>query len=621
MFVPCPARNLRYLKQNMKEKGPLQLLEQTDHSDGTSPEECAVSVETEISDQSTSSGPGRKLSTGSVGPGSEPSLEAEIAYLRERVEAPDPSLESPLKKEDKRPEIRVRHSIHDRFQVERNLTFDLRPRSKEETRREFKVDLYLYVPFSVGINSSSFTAAQFFRHWTSYFRVRAPQFYHLRVLPPEELRFGAADSYFEEHLDSLKRRQLGPRVVQDVKLFGNFLYTELKKLNSTLRRRKLRKVKPERSRATANALAHRVALLWSMRERYLDPMRAGKYLVDDEVERAFVLTDEYLSYRAELVLLRGREQFSDRREEFDELLKREMEYRETHDLLILSEEEESPVAFEAYTYRLGLLKKYLGEALFLKTTSSKKDDLYKNYVAAIGAGLAATVAGLAEHQRVQYLTGNDSGLRLAFLIGVAVVAYIFKDRVKDLSKEYFNSRLKERLPDQRFLLSHSSVTSEGEEKNNELGVASEYFRFVKEVPADVAYLRSLGQTRKTDPIRREHVMHLARRLQLELHSENASHFPLLKNIVRLDVSPFLSKLDNPTTPVSFLGRKGKAKTAAAPKVYHLNGIVRYETTYGTDPVQTRVDYERFRVVLDKNGIVRLDNVMPSGRLAYQETRS
>ena len=51
--------------------------------------------------------------------------------------------------------------------------------------------------------------------------------------------------------------------------------------------------------------------------------------------------------------------------------------------------------------------------------SNRKDKLYKNYAAAIGAGLAATVAGLAEHQRVQYLTGNDSGIRLAFLIGLA----------------------------------------------------------------------------------------------------------------------------------------------------------------------------------------------------------
>ena len=43
----------------------------------------------------------------------------------------------------------------------------------------------------------------------------------------------------------------------------------------------------------------------------------------------------------------------------------------------------------------------------------------------VGAGLAATFAGLAEHQRLQYVTGDDSGFRLAVLILVAVVAYIF----------------------------------------------------------------------------------------------------------------------------------------------------------------------------------------------------
>lgn len=603
----------------MEDKESYQLLEQTEHSedDSTSGDLGDLNGQDSLACSTE-----KKAAAPALPPESEPSLEVGVAYLREKVEPTEASIEAAaIKKEEQKPEIRVRHSIHDRFQVERNLTFDLRPRTKDETRREFKVDLYLYVPYAVGINASNFDAAAFFRHWTSYFRVRTPQFYHLKVLPPEEWRLSTADSYFEGHLDTLKRRQLGPRVVQDVKLFGNFLYTELKKLNSILRRKKIRRVSPERARSTGNALVHRLALLWSMREKYLAPLRAGKYLVDNEVERAFFLTDEYLSYRAELVLLRARENLVDRREEFDELLKREMEYRQTHGLLLLSEDEEAPVALEAYTYRLGLLKKYLGEALFLQTTSSKKDNLYKNYAAAVGAGLAATIAGLAEHQRAQYLTGNDSGLRLAILIGIAVIAYIFKDRVKDLTKEYFNSRLKERLPDQRFLLSHSSATPEGEEKSRQLGVTSEYFRFVKEVPADVDYLRNLGQTRKTDPVRREHIMHLARRLQLELHTEKTSHFPLLKNVVRLDVSPFLSKLDNPTTPVSFLGPRGKTRTTAAPKVYHINGVVRYETTYGTNPVQVRVDYERFRVVIDKNGIVRLDHVMPSGRLAYQETRS
>ncbi len=504
--------------------------------------------------------------------------------------------------------------------MESNITFDLRPTQSEETDRRFKIDLYLYVPFSVGLNSSNFNGDEFFRHWTSYYRVRAPQFHHLRILPPDKLRFDSAEAYFREHLCSLERNRLGPKVVQDARLFGNFLYTDLKKIKSGLPKKK-KESKPEYRRAAAEALIHRIELMWTIRMRYLKPIRAGSVLVDEEVQRAFFLTDEYLSYRAEIVLIRAVEALPEHAEELKTLLAKEISYREKHGLLVLERGEQESRTFELYTYRLGLLKKFLGEALFLQLRSAKKDTLYRNYAAAIGAGLAATVAGLAEHQRLQYLTGNDSGLRLAFLIGVAVVAYIFKDRVKDLTKEYFNSRLREKLPDQRHILAHQSVTAEGASERRDLGVASEYFRFLKDVPPDVEYLRTLSQRKTTDPVRREHVLHLARRFDFHLGSEtHGKLFPLLKNVVRLDISPFLNKLGDPTIPVRFYGQSTSGKSVQAPKVYHLNAIFRYETVLGTEPRKVRVDYEKFRVVFNKNGIVRLERVIPAGRFAYREKK-
>jgi hypothetical protein len=518
------------------------------------------------------------------------------------------------KRKKKRAEIRVQHSVHDRVQMESSYTFDLRPRSDEEQHRDFKVDFYLFLPYSVGVNNSNFDSDDFFRHNTSYLRVRAPLYQHLRTMNPADFDIRSADEYFEGHLSSLERSRLGGKVVQDVKLFGNFVYTEFKKLRS-----KLRKAKGAAKASLGEDVLHRTQILWVYRERYMAPIRQERYLLEDEVIRAFTLTDEYLSYRLELLLLKAKEVLDDQsRKKVSDWLEKEMEYRTRHGMLVLSEKTRGSVGLEAYTYRLGLLKKYLGEALFLKLESNKKDKLYRNYAAAIGAGLAATVAGLAEHQRVQYLTGNDSGIRLAFLIGIAVLAYIFKDRVKDLSKEYFTTRLKEKLPDQSFALSHLSHTSKGEKKIRDLGQASEYFRFIKKVPADVAYLRTLGQARTSDPARREHVIHVGRRFNFELRSKkHRKLFPLLKNVLRLDISPFLGKLDNPTMPINFVGPEGSTKTVQAPKVYHLNVVKRYEVKFGTPDGARFVDYERFRLVVDKNGIQRLDKIVRQGRLAYE----
>lgn len=520
----------------------------------------------------------------------------------------------------RRPEFRARHSIHDRFQLESNVTFDLRPRGPFESCRRFKVDMYIYLPYSLGVNAQTFDAQEFFRHQTSYFRVRAPMYQQWRVLPPELLTFPSVNEYFAGHLSTELRQKLGPRVVQDIKLFGNFLYTELKKLRTALPKKRRNK-DAKRRRYLAEELSHRVALLWSFRESCLKPLRESRYVIDDQVQRVLYLTDEYLSYRTELVLLRARDALPDDAEEIGELLAQEISYRHEHGLLVLSEGEDAPQDLEAYTYRLGLLKKYLGEALFLQTISDKKDHLYKNYAAAIGAGLAAFFAGIVEHQRLQYLTGDGSGLRFSFLIGLAVLAYIFKDRIKELSRDYFNTRLKERLPDARYRLLHQNVLPDGTKVDTQLGIATEYFRFVKSVPSDVEYLRSLGQSQNHDPIRREHVVHVARRFDFQVLNEKRMHFPLLKNVVRLDISPFLNKLDNPTVAVSFYDKNRHAKTVHAPKVYHVNIVFRYETLFGAEASMVKVDYERQRLVIDKNGIVRLEPLLEAGRLAYQESRS
>ncbi len=549
-----------------------------------------------------------------------PVLPGKTAQPETSVEI-DSDLDTDAPQSSKRPELRVQHSIHDRFQVESDITFDLRPRGPFESRRRFKIDMYLYLPYSLGVNSSNFQGDTFFRHWTSYFRVRAPLYQQWRVLPPELLSFPSVDEYFSGHLSTHRRGRLGPRVVQDIKLFGNFLYTELKKLRSALPRKRRGK-DASRAKHLADELLHRVGLLWSFREICLKPLREERYLIDEEVQRAFYLTDEYLSYRAELVLLRARDALPEHADELAEMLAREISYRHEHGLLVLTDDEDQPVALEGYTYRLGLLKKYLGEALFLQTISDKKDVLYKNYAAAVGAGLAALFTGIVEHQRMQYLDGDGSGLRFSFLIALAVLAYIFKDRIKELSRDYFNSRLRERLPDQRFRLLHQSVHPDGRPEDYAVGVSTEYFRFIKEAPADVSYLRTLGQTNSNDPLRREHIMHVARRFEFELPSERQrTLFPLLKNVVRLDISPFLNKLDNPTMAVSYFDKNRHAKTVIAPKVYHINGVFRYETLFGPEGSLVKVDYERFRLIIDKNGIVRLETLMESGRLAYQEVPS
>ena len=53
-------------------------------------------------------------------------------------------------------------------------------------------------------------------------------------------------------------------------------------------------------------------------------------------------------------------------------------------------------------------------------------------------------------------------------------------------------------------------------------------------------------------------------------------------------------------------------------MYHLNAVLRYEAKFDDEDGTRFVDYERYRVIVNKNGIVRLEQVVDQGRLAYEE---
>ena len=512
----------------------------------------------------------------------------------------------------KKAELRVRNSQHDRLQMESILTFDLKPIGDEEDYRRYEVDTYFYIPTSIGINNSSYPPSSFFRHFTSYFRIRTPKLSQWVSCEPSDFRMPALEDYLDSHMETFERKRLGPRVVQEIKLFGNLIHTEMKSLEKRCKR------KGGRSEYLKELVRiHKV--IWAFRDVYATQLREQPLLLGHEIRRVLRLTDEYISYRLEVIDIRIMKAVPDWSEKIEGWLQRETAYREKTEMLSLHQADETNRTFEAYTYRLGLLKKYLAEVLYLKTESAKKDHLYRNAVAAFGAGLAATFAGWAEHNRIQYLTGNDSGIRLTVLIGIAVVAYVFKDRIKDLSKEYFNNRLKARLPDRRWALQYPFVHRDGSKGNIELGFAQEYVRYLKAAPEEIQYLRTIEKKRDLDPKRRDEVLHLARRFDFSLRSqEEKDDIRYLKNVVRIDFASFLAKLDNPSKTVHYYGGEDGNRVTSAPKVYHVNVLCRYRTVFGGEeaPMRVRTDYERLRVVLDKNGIVRIENVIRGGELAH-----
>ncbi|HZV02756.1 MAG TPA: hypothetical protein VFF73_38970, partial [Planctomycetota bacterium] len=85
----------------------------------------------------------------------------------------------------------------------------------------------------------------------------------------------------------------------------------------------------------------------------------------------------------------------------------------------------------------------------------------------------------------------------------------------------------------------------------------------------------------------------------------------IRDILRLNVRHFLARLDDPLDDVQFFDPdRGDFKSARLPKVYHVNVVVRAEQA-GENGARS-VRYDRLRVVLNKDGIVRVDAVESRG---------
>ncbi len=72
------------------------------------------------------------------------------------------------------------------------------------------------------------------------------------------------------------------------------------------------------------------------------------------------------------------------------------------------------------------------------------------------------------------------------------------------------------------------------------------------------------------------------------------------DIMRLNISRFLSKMDNPEKPI-YVGDQTNCQMIYGNRVYHINMIMKYSES-------RQVRYKRFRLVLCQNGIKRIEEV-------------
>lgn len=515
--------------------------------------------------------------------------------------------------------LRIDVEIHDRQQLEVELAYPL----LRDAPSGYAADLLLFVPRNVGVCADNYSRDEFYRDLTAYLRMDTPP---LTLAELADLECKTSPLFhLHQALAALERdvhfRPPRPIVVL-AKLFGHVFRESVTAARKALKKQinacaaRAPEDRPAGDRALLQALAElgrdgHLALrrFRSMRKRFAPLSGARPGSVRDTFEFVDENATYYLTEQVAQLLLHLQRQpalhdGSGVVAAGIATLQREMEKvaEERRQEGFVFPDPEDPRTAEFFNYRRGLVKKAMQQAFYLETRALRRDPFVRNAIAMVAAGLAAIWSLVAQ---VPATLGGMSEQTRLLVLASAVVAYMLKDRIKELTKETLARRVRHFDHDNAILGDKLVLAG----LRGVRGRARERMRWT--VPAalqpEIVQLRTHPRTVAGIDIASEEVVAYSRTLQVapEPGQELATGFAL-RDIIRLNLRQFMARLDEPLDRARYYDLKRRRfLQVLIPKVYHLNLIVRVRR--GLDRGQ-QVLLARYRVVMNKERILRIETV-------------
>ncbi|MCP3967656.1 MAG: hypothetical protein GY750_12245 [Lentisphaerae bacterium] len=478
--------------------------------------------------------------------------------------------------------------IHDQFQFELKFTY---PFDRDAPISEYTVDTYLFIPYNLGINKMTYGKREFYADMQKYIRLKTPVF-RLHTItsgensPIEKLRI-AMKALAEEPVSLTRNHNFKYNLKMFCAIFKSALRDEIIFIRGWNEEKKRKKA--------ADSLVNDIKAITS------EFRKLGKIInvahVSHKQKALYKFADEYVSLLIEqriYKLLAYIKEFSDGKT-CDRLVKL-TSYELTHRRQCMySSVQEENSSNESVIYRSRILKKIMGNILFLHTRFKKEGKILEQMSMGFAAGMAMAMAtGFIFLSRTTF---EEFSLSL-FLVLVTI--YIFKDRLKEISKSVFCKMLRKYLYDYKTFLQ----TSFG----SKVGFCRESFEFVKEedLPDLITKIRNKDYIDELDNgYTPENIIFFKKYLKIssEKCKQLISDFRVdgVNDIIRFNVRHMLNKMDNPYKTICMPDEKDGFKVINAEVSYHLNLILKYG-------LNGDANYHKFRIILNREGIKRIEEV-------------
>lgn len=248
---------------------------------------------------------------------------------------------------------------------------------------------------------------------------------------------------------------------------------------------------------------------------------------------------------------------------------------------------------EHIEFRRHVLKRFTSSVLWLKHEVRDRSSWVMHTLYAFAAAVAMAFAVFAT------LHAAEMERYFALSVGLLIVSYAVKDRMKAILQQAFTRWADQRFPDRNW-------TIIDEERATEVGVVEEragFRAFMKLPPAVLTVRRMTREHALEEHARPETVLWHQKKVIVEPRKEGQLPSPMMTEIFRLNLGPWLAHTDDPNRTITFADPEhGVVCSANARRVYNLN-VIYALTTPGVE-----AQWKRIRVVVSRKGIERIDPI-------------
>lgn len=468
-----------------------------------------------------------------------------------------------------------RFFFHDKYRFEIKLNLD---RSEK-----YNIEYYFFIPSSLNVSYYTYDKEKFYSSIQRYIRYQSPDIPLKEIFNPSNLY--SPYNRVVKLLDDIKldsnNKFLEETFIDEIKLFGSIIKDEINKVYN-----KISDNLDDINDFLVNYEMINYGLA-NLREKI------SSFNYNSNIINSYRYLDEYIRLLEEEVLIgiiyTYKNNISD---EIYEKLKNKIEeinrYRKVENYLMFSDENS-----DFFLYRKGLLKKFISSCLFLNIEPAF--NIYYHIISSIASAIAMLFAVIVMiYAQMRY------SITSMFFILIAIVSYVFKDRIKEFVKVVFSKKAGNLIYDRKISIKEPS-------HNIKIGTIKETFTIVSpnELYDEILNIRNMDNIDIIDEDAKiEVVLKYRKIIKLDYNKIEKYHNRRknLINIIRFSIQDFLKHTDDEYVDYSIF-KNNNIEFIKARRTYHINVVVRYSMD------NMKFSYERYRIVFNRSGIIRIDKVV------------